>query len=397
MTNKIRSFQWTGTNRNGDKLQGFIDANTSTVAKMKLREQNVIVHQMRQRTRHKKIKTGEIHWFSQQLATMLESGLPLTTAFDILHKSQTNPSLSALILAIKQDISSGVPLSVSLQKHRNYFSALFCNLIAVGEQTGLLDVMLNKAILYHERLTLITKKLKKALTYPCFILLFSLLITGGLLFYVLPQFQYFYDHLGAELPLFTKSVINLSQFIQTYGLIIVVVFFTVIWMMQYAYRHYPEGKRLIELSMFKVPILGSLLQKANIARFARTLAITFGAGMTLTDALPLLTSIVSSSLFKNATINIKVAINNGYSLANAIQNTNLFPNLVTQMITVGEETGRLESMLNKIADIYEQDLEIAFDIFNDLLEPFLMIFLGLLIGALVIAMYLPILKLGSWT
>ena len=390
-------FYWIGINRHGEKSTGLLEAQNLVVAKMQLREQDIIVHKLTKQyypLRLKQIKPRYLQQFSRQLATLLQSGLPLTQALNILQTSPFNARLSTIIRTIHHEVCNGSSFAEALQKKPHYFSPLFCNLIAIGEATGLLDVMLDKASNYNAALALNKTRLKQAITYPCLVLIVSLLIAAGLLFFVIPQFVDLYAHLGAQLPLFTQIIISLAQLIQAYaglGLLIVAMIWLIV---HYYYRHKPRFRLRIERLAFKIPILGELWQKINIARFAYTLATTVGAGISLTDSMPFLISITRSILYQHALQSIKADIMNGFSLTSALENTQLYPHLTIQMIAVGEESGRLDTMLTNIANLYEQDITYALNLFHTLLEPLLMVFLGLMIGVLIIAMYLPVLNLG---
>ena len=399
-TNKLVRYRWNGINRQGEKINGMIEAITIDEARAQLRKQDIITRRIT-KTRNPlfehhrtSIKPANIAVFSRQMTTMLNAGLSLTQALDIIGKAQINHKMASITLSIKHDIENGLTLAESLRKHPTWFNNIFCNLIDLGERSGALDLMFDKAATYNEKAVTVRNNIKKALAYPAAVLIIAFLITAGLLGFVIPQFESLFTSLGAELPLLTRTVIRLSQFVQSYWLVILATIASALYGLNYSYKQSLGIAQTIEKLMLNLPIIGSMLQKIIITRFSRTLAITFAAGVPLVDALQLVANVSGSILYEKATHQISDDISNGHRMQLAMQYTTLFPNMVLKMIQIGEESGTLDNMLNKIADIYECDIDNTFDLLNDLLEPALMTILGLLVGGLVLAMYLPILNMG---
>jgi type IV pilus assembly protein PilC len=398
--NAVISFTWEGVNRSGNKINGVIEARSLALAKAELRKQGVIPRKVaKKRTsllkRKKKIKPLDITVFSRQLSTMVQAGIPLIQSFDIISKGQTNESMRSLVDAIKKDVETGLTLAESIQKHPKYFNELFCNLVDAGEKSGSLEIMLNKVATYKEKIETIKKKIKKALTYPMAVLVIAFLVTAGLLIFVVPQFESLFSGFGADLPAMTRGVISLSEFFQAYWYIIFGALGAAVFGFIYAKSHSPAFAHTVDRYLLRLPIVGTILEKAAIARFARTLSITFAAGLPLVEALQSVAGATGSILFAEATKKIRNEVSNGQQMQIAMSNTNLFPNMVIQMIAIGEESGALEQMLGKVADFYEEEVDNAVDSLSSLLEPVIMAILGILVGGLVVAMYLPIFKLGS--
>lgn len=399
--NGLLSFQWEGVNRSGEKINGIIQAKNIAVAKIELRKQGVITKKiMKHRkplfdNKNKKIKTLDITVFTRQLATMIQAGIPLIQAFDIVAKGQANQRMVALIELVKKDVETGTTLAEALRKHPAYFNDLFCNLVDAGEKSGSLDVMLAKIATYKEKIETIKKKIKKALTYPTAVMMIAFLVTAGLLIFVIPQFETLFKGFGADLPALTRGVIDLSALFQTYWYVIFGTFAAIIYAFIHAKNHSPTFAHTLDRYLLRMPIIGNILEKAAIARFARTLSITFAAGLPLVEALKSVAGATGNIIFSEATNKIREEISNGQPMQTAMDNTKLFPNMVVQMVAIGEESGTLEQMLSKIADFYEEEVDSAVDALSSLLEPMIMAILGIIVGGLVVAMYLPIFKLGS--
>lgn len=394
-------YQWEGVNRSGERLNGVIECNSIAIAKATLRKQGIIIKKVTKKRnplfdrKNRKISSGEITAFSRQLATMLQSGIPLIQAFDIVSKGQKNQRMQKLIETIKADVETGLTLSESLEKHPAHFNNLFSNLVSAGEKSGSLDVMLDKIATYKEKIESIKKKIKKALTYPIAVLVVAFLVTAALLIFVVPQFEQLFKGFGADLPALTRVVVNLSKFFQDWWYLIFGALGLAIYGLYYAKHHYSNFAENFDKFLLKLPIFGNILQKAAIARFARTLSITFAAGLPLVDALKSVSGVTGNLLFAKATLKIMQDVSMGQQMQIAMENTHMFPNMVVQMIAIGEESGSLEQMLGKVADFYEEEVDHAVDTLSSLLEPIIMCILGVLVGGLVVAMYLPIFKLGS--
>lgn len=399
--NPVLTFHYEGINKAGQKMTGDIQAKSLAIAKADLRKQGIVTNKVIKKRKplldrkNKKITSSDITVFSRQLATMIESGIPLVQSFDIVAKGQSNNRLKLLIETIKHDIETGLTLAESLAKHPAYFNELFCNLVDAGEKSGSLDVMLDKVATYKEKIETIKKKIKKALTYPMAVLVVAMVVTAGLLIFVVPQFESLFKGFGADLPAMTKAVVEMSKFMQAYWYYVFGVLGAAIYAFVYAKGHSPEFAQSLDRVMLKFPVIGPILEKAAIARFTRTLSITFAAGLPLVDALKSVAGATGNIIFSKATDTIREEVSTGQQMNIAMENTHLFPNMVIQMVAIGEESGALEKMLSKVADFYEEDVDNSVDALSSLLEPIIMSILGILVGGLVIAMYLPIFKLGS--
>jgi type IV pilus assembly protein PilC len=391
-------YYWKGIKRTGEKIHGITETSSLAMVKTELSKQGIIskkIWKKRKTPFAKKITPANISFFSRQLALMIKAGIPLIETFNILANSQTNLLMKHLILEIKKAVETGLTFSEALKKHPLLFSELICNLVAAGEKSGKLEMMLDKVASYKEKSATIKKKIKKALVYPLAILLIACLVTLGLLGFVVPQFASLFASFGAELPALTRMIINLSNLVKTYWLIIFFFFCGLAYGYVVSRKYCRWFREAIDKILLKLPILGSVVVKTIIARFAQTLAITFAAGLPLVDALKAVAGVTGNSIYAKATAKIIENVSSGQQLHFAMNKTQLFPNMVIQMIAIGEESGTLEFMLIKVADFYEEEINNAVDTLNNLLEPIIMALLGVLVGCLVIAMYLPIFKLGS--
>lgn len=398
---EITTFQWEGVNRAGEKCTGEMDARTLAIAKADLRKKGIITKKVIKKRKpffdksNKKITQGDITVFSRQLATMIESGIPLIQSFDIVAKGQSNKRMQKLINTIKTDVETGLTLSESLAKHPDYFNDLFCNLVDAGEKSGSLEIMLDKVATYKEKIETIKKKIKKALTYPMAVMAIAFLVTAGLMIFVVPQFEELFKGFGADLPALTRMVIDISEMFQAYWYIIFGVVGGGIYAFVYFKNHSKSFAESIDRAVLKFPVIGPIIEKASIARFSRTLSITFAAGLPLVEALKSVAGATGNILFTKGTNRIREEVSTGTQMQTAMENTHLFPNMVVQMVAIGEESGALEQMLGKVADFYEEEVDNAVDSLSSLLEPIIMAILGVLVGGMVVAMYLPIFKLGT--
>ena len=401
MANTMIQYQWEGLNRAGQKTQGMIEARSLAIAKAELRKQGIITRSIYKKRKklwdrkNRKVTAQEITFFSRQMATMIQAGIPLIQSFDIVAKGLTNQRMKELIDSIKKDVETGTTFSDALRKFPEQFNNLFCNLIDAGEKSGSLDVMLDKVATYKEKIETIKKKIKKALTYPMAVMVVAFVVTAGLLIFVVPQFQSLFSSFGANLPALTQGVISLSNFFQSYWYLIFGGIGACVYAFTYFRSHSPNFAQTVDRYMLRLPIIGSILEKAAIARFTRTLSITFAAGLPLVEALKSVAGATGNILFIQATDKIREDVTSGQTLQLAMERTNLFPGMVVQMIAIGEESGTLERMLSKVADYYEEAVDNDVDALSTLLEPVIMSILGVLVGGLVVAMYLPIFKLGS--
>ncbi|TAM46887.1 MAG: type II secretion system F family protein [Gammaproteobacteria bacterium] len=343
----------------------------------------------------KKIKPKDIALFTRQLSTMLISGIPIAQAFDIVGKGHENPSVQKLVSSIKQDVESGTSLTQALGKYPLYFDALYCNLVAAGEQAGILDNILDKLATYKEKIEAIKGKIKSALFYPTAVVVVAFIITAVLLVFVIPQFESLFKGFGADLPALTKMVVALSRGFQDWWWAIVGSIVGTVVATAYSYKRSLAMQHTLDRTLLRVPIIGEIVKKATIARFARTLATMFAAGVPLVEALDSVAGAAGNRVYYEGTLAIKNDVSTGMQLQASMNATGLFPNMVIQMVAIGEESGELDSMLSKVADFYEREVDDAVAGLSSLLEPIIMVFLGVVIGGLVVAMYLPIFKIAA--
>jgi len=393
-------FLWEGTDRNGKKIKGKSLANDEAQVRADLRRQGVVPTRIKKQSKGLfagggKITPGDISIFSRQLSTMLSAGIPLVQAFEIVGAGHENAAMQKLILAIKTDVEGGNSLAESLAKHPLHFDDLFVNLVESGEQAGALESLLDKIATYKEKTEAIKKKIKKALTYPASVLVVALVVTTILLVFVIPSFEDLFQGFGADLPTFTRMIIDLSYFVRNNGIYIIAIIAGMVSMFMYFHKRSRTFRHFLDRLMLKLPIIGPILEKAAIARYARTLSTMFAAGVPLVEALESVAGATGNIVYETGVLAIRDEVATGQRLQIAMENTNLFPNMVIQMIAVGEESGSLDAMSSKVADFYEADVDDAVDNLSSLLEPMIMAILGVLVGGLVVAMYLPIFKLGA--
>lgn len=394
-------YQWTGINRSGQIITGGIEAQSIAAAQIQLRQQGLLIKKIIKKRRplfdstYKKITSRHITRFSRQLSTMIAAGIPLIQTFTIIAKGQTNQHLRKLVETIQKDVESGLTLTEALQKHPLFFNELFINLVNAGEKSGKLDIMLDKVASYKEKTEHIKRKIKKALTYPVAVMGIAFFVTMGLLLYVVPQFEALFKEFHADMPIFTRGVISISKYFQRYWLPIFGGLGSILYGIKYAHHHAARFRQSIDRLLLHTPVLGSLVQKTAIARFAHTLSITYAAGLPLVDALQAVAFATGNTLYAKATYDIGEALSKGLPLHQAIESTQLFPSMAIQMVTIGEESGTLEAMLSKVADYFDEEVNHTLETLSGLLEPLIMAILGLLIGGLIISMYLPLFKLGS--
>jgi len=393
-------FLWEGTDRNGKKIKGKSLANDEASVRADLRRQGVVPTRIRKQRKGLfegggKITTGDIALFSRQLATMLAAGIPLVQSFEIVGNGHENAAMQKLILSIKADVEGGSALAEALAKHPLYFDDLFVNLVEAGEQAGALESLLDKVATYKEKTEAIKKKIKKALTYPAAVLAVAFIVTTILLIFVIPSFEDLFKGFGADLPSFTRMVIDLSAFVRTQGVFLGAGIGIAIGSFLYFQKRSRKFRHYLDRLMLKLPIIGPIMQKAAIARYARTLSTMFAAGVPLVEAMESVAGATGNIVYEEAVLSMRDEVATGQRLQVAMENTDLFPNMVIQMIAVGEESGSLDEMSSKVADFFEEDVDNAVDNLSSLLEPMIMAILGVLVGGLVVAMYLPIFKLGA--
>lgn len=394
-------FQWEGTDKKGTRVKGESSGASQAMIKAMLRRQGINpVRVAKKRAalfgkRKQKIKSGDISLFSRQLATMMTAGIPLVQAMDIIGKGVDNVSMRELIMAIKDDVEGGSTLAESLGKHPKHFDDLFVNLVAAGERSGALEALLDKIATYKEKTEAIKAKVKKALFYPTAVIIVAIIVTGILLYFVVPQFQSLFQGFGADLPAFTLMVIHLSEFVQHAWWLILAGLVAAGFAFGQARRRSRKFRRLVDRLLLRIPVLGDILDKAAVARFARTLSTMFAAGVPLVEALDSVGHASGNIIYEEAIFQMRDQVSTGQQLHLSMQQTAIFPSMATQMVAIGEESGALDTMCSKVADFFEAQVDNKVDGLSSLLEPMIMVVIGILVGGLVIAMYLPIFKLGS--
>ena len=393
-------FHWEGTDRKGNKIKGKTMAINLAAVRADLRRQGVVPRKIRKQSQGMfkgggTITPGDIAIFSRQLATMLAAGIPLVQAFEIVGAGHENAAMQKLIMAVKVDVEGGSSLAESMSKHPLHFDDLFVNLVEAGEQAGALETLLDKIATYKEKTEAIKKKIKKAVTYPAAVLVVAFVVTIILMIFVIPAFEDLFKGFGADLPAFTRMVIEMSQFIRNQGWLLAMMAGAAIYTFLYFKKRSRPMRHFLDRMSLNMPIIGPIMQKAAIARYARTLSTMFSAGVPLVEALESVAGATGNIVYEVGVMKMKDEVSTGQRLQQAMENTDLFPNMVIQMIAVGEESGSLDAMSAKVADFYEEDVDNAVDNLSSLLEPLIMSILGVLVGGLVVAMYLPIFKMGS--
>ena len=393
-------FSYEGTNRGGNKVKGEIYALNDTLAKNELRKQGINPLKVKKKPKPlfggaAKIHAADIAIFARQMATMMQAGVPLVQSFEIIGQGNENPAMQKLIFGIKNEVEGGVSLAEALSKEPLYFDALFINLINAGEQSGALETMLEKLATYKEKVEALKAKVKKALFYPIAVLVVAFIVTVILLVFVVPQFEDLFTSFGADLPALTQFVINLSEFMQKWWYVIAGAIGAGVWFILRLKRTSPKVQEAFDRYSLKAPVIGDIATKSAIARFSRTLETMSAAGVPLVEAMDSVAGATGNIIYYNASLRIKDEVSQGTQLQTSMRNTGLFPNMVIQMVSIGEEAGSLDAMLGKVADFYETEVDNAVDALTSLLEPIIMAVLGVLVGGLIIAMYLPIFKLGS--
>jgi type IV pilus assembly protein PilC len=393
-------FVWEGTDRKGKKVKGKSMATNEAAVRADLRRQGVVPSRIKKQGKSMfggggTITPLDIAIFSRQLATMLSAGIPLVQSFEIVGSGHENAAMQKLIMAIKGDVEGGSSLTEALAKHPLYFDDLFLNLVEAGEQAGALETLLDKIATYKEKTEALKKKIKKALTYPAAVLVVAFVVTAILLIFVIPAFEDLFKGFGADLPTFTRMVIDLSVFVREKGWYLAVMAGGAVGAFFYFKKRSRAMRHWLDRMSLKMPIIGGILQKAAIARYARTLSTMFAAGVPLVEALESVAGATGNIVYEVGVLEMRDEVATGQRLQQAMENTDLFPNMVIQMIAVGEESGSLDDMSSKVADFYEEDVDNAVDNLSSLLEPLIMAILGILVGGLVVAMYLPIFKMGS--
>jgi len=392
------NYAWEGVDKKGKKIKGDMRASGEALVSATLRRQGISVTKVKKRStfgRGKKITEKDIALFTRQFATMLKSGVPLLQSFEIVAKGHSNPAVSQLLIDIKNDVASGSSLAQAFGKRPLYFDTLFCNLVNAGEQAGILDGVLERLADYKEKIIAIKSKIKSALFYPAAIMVVAFVITAVIMIFVIPVFADLFKSFGADLPAPTQVVMAISSFFISYWWAIFGIVFGGTWFFFYSWKRSKKMQDVIDRLSLKVPVFGELLEKSAIARWSRTLSTMFAAGVPLVEALESVAGSAGNQVYFHATKRIQGEVSTGTNLTAAMQNTNLFPNMVIQMVQIGEESGQLDSMLSKVADYYDREVDDIVERLSALLEPIIMVVLGVLIGGLVVSMYLPIFKMGQ--
>nr|WP_314621691.1 type II secretion system F family protein [uncultured Noviherbaspirillum sp.] len=390
-------YTWEGRDRSGKQVRGELRASGENVVSATLRRQGILVTKVKKRSLRsgKKITDKDITLFTRQLATMMKAGVPLLQSFDIVAKGHSNPSVSKLIQDIRGDVETGTSLNQAFRKFPLYFDPLFCNLVGAGEQAGILEDLLARLAMYKEKTLAIKAQIKSALFYPVSILGVAFIVTAVIMIWVVPAFKSVFSSFGADLPAPTLIVMGISDFFVANWYFIFGGLFGAFYLFFQAWRRSVPMQRRMDAILLKVPIFGEVVRKATIARWTRTLATMFAAGVPLVESLDSVGGASGNAVYQDATRKIQTEVSTGTSLTIAMQNADVFPNMVTQMVAIGEESGALDQMLGKVADFYEDEVDEAVKSLSSLMEPLIMVILGVLIGGLVVAMYLPIFKLGS--
>src|SRR5438067_2724103 len=394
---KEQLFVWEGTDRNNKPMRGETRGASETVVTTNLRRQGIRVTKIRRQTYRggRSISDKDMTFFTRQLATMLKAGVPLLQAFEIVGRGHSNARFSRLMMEIKNKVETGSSLSLALREHPKYSNTLYCNLVAAGEGAGMLDAILERLATYQEKILAIKAKIKSAMFYPISVLVVAIVVIWVIMVFVIPSFESVFKNFGAELPLPTLVVINISHFfVKFWWLIFIIVMGTVIGV-GILYRRSDGVRYTVDRLLLKLPVVGIIVEKATIARWTRTLQTMFAAGVPLVESLDAVGGASGNIVYTLATRRIQTEVSTGSSLTSAMTNTRLFPNMVLQMTQIGEESGSLDNMLGKVSDFYEREVDDAVAALASLLEPIMIVFLGVVVGGLVVAMYLPIFKLGA--
>ncbi len=394
---KESTFSWEGKDKSGKLLRGDMRAGGEAVVQASLRRQGILVTKVKKQAfkRGGKVTEKDITLFTRQLATMMKAGVPLLQAFDIVGKGASNQAVSKLLMDVKADVETGSSLAQAFRKRPLHFDALFCNLVGAGEAAGILDALLDRLATYKEKILAIKSKIKSALFYPISIIVVAVVITAVIMIFVIPAFKQVFTSFGADLPAPTLIVMGISDFVVAYWYIVFGGLGGALYGFFYMWKRSEKVQIAMDRLLLRLPILGEIIRKATIARWTRTLATMFAAGVPLVEALDSVGGASGNHIYKTATKQIQSEVSTGTALTVAMQNSAVFPSMVTQMVSIGEESGQLDAMLSKVADFYEAEVDDAVEAMSSLMEPVIMVVLGTLIGGMVIAMYLPIFKLGQ--
>ncbi|HOV57316.1 MAG TPA: type II secretion system F family protein [Rhodanobacteraceae bacterium] len=397
----LQTFVWVGTDKRGVKIKGEYAAKNASLVKAELRRQGINPTNVKAKPKPlfgaagKSIKPRDIAVFARQLATMMTAGVPMVQGFEIVAGGQANPRMKSMLIDIKNDVEGGSTLAEALAKFPVQFDELFCNLVKAGEQAGVLDTVLDTVATYKENIESLKGKIKKAMFYPAVVIAVAILVSAILLIFVVPQFEAVFKNFGADLPAFTQMIVNMSRFMTSYWWVVLLGTAGAVTALIFVYKRSPAFAHFLARAVLKLPVVGQILHQSAIARFSRTLAVTFRAGVPLVEALDSVSGATGSPVYNDAVKRIREDVAVGHQLQLAMRQAGLFPNMVVQMVAIGEESGALDKMLFKIAEFYEEEVNNAVDALSSLLEPFIMVIIGTLVGGMVIGMYLPIFKLAS--
>lgn len=400
----LQIFEWQGLDKQGNKKKGEVSGSSLAIAKAELRKQGIVPGKIKKKAqplfgiggpKRKKIVPGDIAVFARQLATMMKAGVPLVQSFDIVADGVENQSMRELVIEIKNSVEGGNSLANALKNHPEHFDDLFCNLVGAGEQSGALETMLDRVATYKEKSEALKAKIKKAMNYPIGVVCVAIIVTGILLIKVVPTFEELFQGFGADLPGFTRLVIDISEVVQAWWFFAIVIVFASLYAFKQAKLRSPSFSQNMDRLVLKLPIVSPILNKAVIARYSRTLATTFSAGVPLVEALESVAGATGNYVYQTAVLQIRDDVSTGTQLQHAMKSTGLFPAMAVQMVSIGEESGALDSMLDKVATYFEEEVDNAVDGLTALMEPLIMSVLGVLVGGLMIAMYLPIFQMGA--
>jgi type IV pilus assembly protein PilC len=397
---KVFTFQWKGVNRAGQKTSGELKGTNVAEIRSILKAQGVSPKTVRKKSaplfgREKSINAMDIAMITRQIATMLAAGVPLVTTLELLGRGHEKAKVRELLGTIVSDVQAGIPLSNALRPHRIHFDDLYVDLVAAGEHSGSLDLVFDRIATYREKAEALKSKIKKAMFYPAAVVVVAVAVTVLLLLFVVPQFEEIFAGFGAELPAFTQMVVGISRWLQGSWYILAIIIVAGIWSFIKAHRNSQTVRDRVDEFILKIPVIGEILHKASMARFARTLATTFAAGVPLIDGLDSAAGASGNAVYRKALLKVKQEVTSGMQMNVAMRTTNLFPDMLIQMVMIGEESGSLDNMLNKVATIYEMQVDDAVDGLSSLIEPIMMVVIGTVVGGLIIAMYLPIFQMGN--
>ncbi|VVN85080.1 type II secretion system F family protein [Pseudomonas fluorescens] len=397
---KISVYAWEGTDRKGTRVTGELSGQNPALIKAQLRKQGINPGKVRKKSASifnlgKRIKAHDIALFTRQMATMMKAGVPLLQSFDIIGEGFDNPAMRKLVDEVKQEVAAGNSFAAALRKKPQYFDELYCNLVDAGEQAGALDTLLERVATYKEKSESLKAKIKKAMTYPLAVVCVAIIVTGILLVKVVPQFESVFEGFGAELPAFTVMVIGLSELMQEWWWVMLGVLIAAFFGLRHAFKTSQGFRDRTDTWLLKLPLIGTLMYKSAVARYARTLSTTFAAGVPLVEALESVAGATGNIVFKRAVLRIRQDVATGMQLNFSMRSSGIFPNMAIQMTAIGEESGALDDMLDKVASFYEDEVDNMVDNLTSLMEPFIMVVLGVVVGGLVVAMYLPIFQLGA--